>query len=68
MVTKSASVGKPAWLSRARLTRSGKSAQPLMRGAGTGMHIVQDGKLLYVSPLFQELSGCTEEQLLGHIP
>jgi len=68
MVTKSASIGKPAKQSKASLTRSGELAQSLMRSARTGMHIVQDGKFVYVSPLFQELSGCTEEQLVGLIP
>jgi len=37
----------------------------LLRCAGTGVYIVQDGKFQYVNPLFQELTGYLELELLG---
>ncbi|MBN2463566.1 MAG: PAS domain S-box protein [Dehalococcoidia bacterium] len=40
-------------------------AQALMRCAGTGIYIVQDGKFQYVNALFQELTGYSETELLG---
>ena len=43
-------------------------AQALMRCAGTGIYIVQDGKFQYVNSLFQELTGYTEQELLGLYP
>ena len=40
-------------------------AQALLRCAGTGVYIVQDGKFQYVNPLFQEMTGYSEPELLG---
>jgi len=40
-------------------------AQALLRCAGTGVYIVQDGKFQYVNSLFQELTGYSELELLG---
>jgi len=39
--------------------------QALIRSARTGIYIVQDRKFIYVSPLFEELSGYTAEELIG---
>jgi diguanylate cyclase (GGDEF)-like protein/PAS domain S-box-containing protein len=36
-----------------------------MRCAGTGIYIVQDRKFQYVNSLFQEMTGYTEQELLG---
>jgi len=44
---------------------SAELAQALMRCAGTGIYIVQDGKFQYVNALFQELTGYSETELLG---
>lgn len=44
---------------------SGELAQALMRCAGTGIYIIQDGKFQYVNQLFQELTGYSEQELLG---
>lgn len=40
----------------------------IIDNVGVGIHIVQDGKFAYVSPLFLELTGYTEEELLGKDP
>jgi diguanylate cyclase (GGDEF)-like protein/PAS domain S-box-containing protein len=40
-------------------------AQALLRCAGTGLYIVQDGKFQYVNSLFQEMTGYSELELLG---
>jgi PAS domain S-box-containing protein len=39
--------------------------QALIRSAQTGIYIVQEGKLIYVSPLFEELSGYSAKELIG---
>ncbi|HXZ94803.1 MAG TPA: PAS domain S-box protein [Dehalococcoidia bacterium] len=40
-------------------------AQALLRNAGLGIYIVQEGKFQYVNPLLQDLTGYTENELLG---
>jgi PAS domain S-box-containing protein len=40
-------------------------AQALIRCAGTGIYIIQDGKFQYVNSMFQEMTGYTEEELRG---
>ena len=50
---------------RAKPDESAELAQALMRCAGTGVYIVQDGKFQYVNSLFQELTGYSESELLG---
>lgn len=44
---------------------SAELARALMKCAGTGIYIIQDGKFIYVNSLFQELTGYTEQELLG---
>jgi PAS domain S-box-containing protein len=39
--------------------------QALIHSAQTGIYIIQEGKLIYVSPLFEELSGYSAEELIG---
>jgi diguanylate cyclase (GGDEF)-like protein/PAS domain S-box-containing protein len=51
--------------SRQKLSESSDLAQALLRCAGTGIYIVQDGRFQYVNSLFQELTGYTEQELLG---
>ena len=65
MAIKSTLTEKPDEQSQTRLTESVELSGALMRSAGTGIYIVQDGKCAYVNPLFQELTGYTEEELLG---
>ncbi|HIE17492.1 MAG TPA: GGDEF domain-containing protein [Dehalococcoidia bacterium] len=40
-------------------------AEAIVRCAGVGIYIVQDGRFKFVSLLFQELSGYAEHELLG---
>jgi PAS domain S-box-containing protein len=42
--------------------------QAMMRSAKTGIYIVQDRKFISISPLFEELSGYTAEELIGAYP
>ena len=65
MTTRKSSIEKPGKQSQSRLTESDELAQALMRSAGTGIYIVQEGRFQYVNSLFQDLTGCTAEELLG---
>jgi PAS domain S-box-containing protein len=53
---------------KSRMNGSEELAQALMRCAGTGIYIIQDGRFQYVNSLFQELTGYTEQELLGLYP
>ncbi|MBC8274434.1 MAG: PAS domain S-box protein [Chloroflexi bacterium] len=48
--------------------RSEDLGQALIRSARTGIYIVQDRKFISISPLFEELSGYTAEELIGTYP
>jgi len=67
MVVKSSLIGKPNGQSQAelRLTESEELTQALMRSAGTGIYIVQEGRFKYVNSLFRELTGYTDKELLS---
>jgi len=65
MVNRAISIEKPGKQSQAKPVESDELAQALMRSAGTGIYIVQEGRFQYANPLFQELTGCTAEELLG---
>ena len=65
MATRSGSIGKSNRQVKAKLGEPAELAQALMRCAGTGIYIVQDRKFQYVNSLFQELTGYTEQELLG---
>jgi PAS domain S-box-containing protein len=64
MASESVSVRKPRKQRQARLVESRELAQVLMRSAGTGIYIVQQGQFEYVNSLFQEITGYTEAELL----
>jgi PAS domain S-box-containing protein len=51
--------------SKSRMDGSEELAKALMRCAGTGIYIVQEGRFQYVNSLFQEMTGYTERELLG---
>ena len=40
-------------------------AKDIIANTGVGICIVQNGKFVYVSELFQKLSGCTDTELIG---
>jgi PAS domain S-box-containing protein len=42
--------------------------QAMIRSAKTGIYIVQNRKFIAISPLFEELSGYTAEELIGAYP
>jgi PAS domain S-box-containing protein len=65
MVTKSIPAERQDKKSPAMPTGWEEVAQALLRNAGLGIYIVQEGKFQYVNPLFQNLTGYTEEELLG---
>ena len=51
--------------SQTELIDSAELAQALIKSAGTGIYIVQDGNFVYVSSLFRELTDYSEEELIG---
>ena len=65
MVIKSILSGKHDDRSQGVFAGSDELAQALMRSAGTGIYIVQKGRFQYVNTLFQEMTGYSEEELLG---
>ena len=66
MTTQSNSSRKPN--TQSQLADSSELAQALIRSAGAGIYIIQDGKFIYASALFEELSGYTLEELMGTYP
>jgi len=58
-------MGRAGQRNKARLDESAELAQSLLRCAGTGVYIVQGGKFQYANQLFQELTGYSEQELLG---
>jgi len=65
MVTKSILVERQDKKSQALPIGWGEVAQALLRSAGLGIYIIQEGKFQYVNPLFQNSTGYTEKELLG---
>jgi PAS domain S-box-containing protein len=65
MVTKSIPAERQDKKSPAMPTGWEEVAQALLRNAGLGIYIVHEGKFQYVNPVFQNLTGYTEEELLG---
>src|SRR4030042_106086 len=54
--------------SKSKMSESAGLTQALMRCPGLGIYIVQDGRFIYANSLFQELTGYTEQELLGMYP
>jgi len=65
MVTKSIPVEKQDKKSQAMPTEWEEVAQALLRNAGLGIYIVKQGNFQYVNPVFQNLTGYNEKELLG---
>ena len=40
-------------------------AEAILSSAGVGIYIVQNGTFVYVSPLYQKLTGYSEKELIG---
>ena len=68
MVIKSATMKKPTKRSQAKVAWSEELAQALIRSGGMGIYIIQEGRFVYGSPQFQEVTGYTEEELLSMHP
>lgn len=68
MVTKSIPVERQDKKSQAMPAEWAEVAQALLHNAGLGIYIVQEGKFQYVNPVFQNLTGYTEKELLGKYP
>jgi diguanylate cyclase (GGDEF)-like protein/PAS domain S-box-containing protein len=47
------------------LAESPELAHALVRSAGTGIYIVQNGNFVYVNSLFEEMTGYTAKELVG---
>ena len=65
MVTKSTLIKKSSKKSQSKPVESAELTQALCNSAGLGIYILQDGKFVYVSELFQELTGYSEKELMG---
>jgi PAS domain S-box-containing protein len=65
MVAKSISVERQDKKSQALPTGWEEVAQALLHNAGLGIYIIQQGNFQYVNHVFQNLTGYTEEELLG---
>ena len=65
MVTKSALMAKTDKQAQALMAESPELSHALVRSAGTGIYIVQEGRFVYVNSLFQELTGYSEAELIG---
>jgi len=65
MVTKSIPVERQDEKRQALPTGREEVAQALLRNAGLGIYIVQQGNFQYVNPVFQNSTGYIEKELLG---
>jgi diguanylate cyclase (GGDEF)-like protein/PAS domain S-box-containing protein len=61
-------MGKITKRTKRSIVESAELTQALMHCPGLGIYIVQDGRFIYASPLFQELTGYTEEELRSIYP
>jgi len=48
-----------------RLQESREMLRGMIESAAAGIYMVQEGKFRYVSPLFEEISGYTKDELIG---
>lgn len=48
-----------------QLRESQEISRGMLESAATGIFLIQDGKWVYVSPLFSEISGYTSEEMIG---
>ena len=48
-----------------KLRESQEMSRCMLESAATGIYLLQEGKFQYVSPLFEEISGYTSDELIG---
>ena len=65
MAVKPESVSKPEKKKKNKQDDLSHLAKAIISNAGVGIYIVQDGKFVYVSELYQKLSGYTDAELIG---
>jgi PAS domain S-box-containing protein len=65
MAVKPKSVSKPEKKNHSEQNDLSLLAKAIISSAGVGIYIVQDGKFVYVSELYQKLSGFTDTELIG---
>ena len=65
MATKAKSVSKPDDKNHSQKNNLSHLAKVIISNAGVGIYIVQHGKFVYVSELYQKLSGYTDTELIG---
>jgi diguanylate cyclase (GGDEF)-like protein/PAS domain S-box-containing protein len=65
MVAKAKSVSKPDEKNHYQQNNLSHLAKAIISNAGVGIYIVQHGKFVYVSQLYQKLTGYSEAELIG---
>jgi len=65
MAAKSESAIKPEKKNHSRKDDLSHLAKAIISNAGVGIYIVQHGKFVYVSQLYQKLTGYSEAELIG---
>jgi diguanylate cyclase (GGDEF)-like protein/PAS domain S-box-containing protein len=68
MTAKAKSVNKPDNQSRVRQNDLSHLAEAIISSIGVGIYIVQNGRFVYVSELYQKLTGFEEAELIGTNP
>src|SRR5664280_2451 len=65
MATKAESIRKPDEKNHSQKNNLSDLAKAIISKAGVGIYIVQHGKFVYVSQLYQKLTGYSEAELIG---
>ena len=65
MAAKAKSVSKPDEKNHSQQDDLSHLAKAIISNAGVGIYIVQHGKFVYVSQLYQKLTGYSETELIG---
>ena len=65
MAVKPESVSKPEKKNKYKQDDLSHLAKAIISSAGVGIYIIQHGKFVYVSELYQKLSGYTDTELIG---
>jgi PAS domain S-box-containing protein len=65
MAAKAKSISKPDEKNHSQKNNLSHLAKAIISKAGVGIYIVQHGKFVYVSQLYQKLTGYSEAELIG---